>query len=153
MSADAGDEHTERFQVRMTSDSHFGWIRTRLAMDRTLLAWVRTSVSLIGFGFTIVQFFERLHDMTGVMPARRPQAARYLGLSLIATGVLIMAVSAWQHRSLVRYLWGAPYRALAGMHAAGKMAPVVEQTPALAVTLVVMLIGVFAFCTVLLRVV
>ena len=54
----------------MTSDSHFGWIRTRLAVDRTLLAWLRTSVSLIGFGFTIVQFFQRLQDASGVAPAQ-----------------------------------------------------------------------------------
>lgn len=153
MNANTDEDQSDRFQIRMTSDSHFGWIRTRLAVDRTLLAWVRTSVSLIGFGFTIVQFFERLHDMAGVIPARRPQAARHLGLSLIATGVLIMVISAWQYRGIVRYLWSAPFRALAGKDAAGRMAPVVEQTPAVAVTAIVIVIGIFAFCAVLLRVV
>jgi uncharacterized membrane protein YidH (DUF202 family) len=34
--------------VRVTSDSHFGRIRTRLALERTLMAWVRTRVALIG---------------------------------------------------------------------------------------------------------
>ena len=29
------------------------WLRTRMALDRTLMAWNRTSLSLIGFGFTI----------------------------------------------------------------------------------------------------
>jgi hypothetical protein len=33
------------------------------------------------------------------------------------------------------------------------MAPVVEQTPAIAVTVIVIVIGVFAFCAVMLRVV
>lgn len=31
--------------------------RTRLAYERTLMAWVRTSTSLIAFGFTIYQLF------------------------------------------------------------------------------------------------
>jgi len=151
MNANTNGEQTDRFEVRMTSDSHFGWIRTRLALDRTLLAWVRTSVSLIGFGFTIVQFFQRLHDMEGVAPARRPQAPRDLGLTLIGAGILIMVISAWQHRSVVRYLWSEPFRALAGKQSAGKAAPVIEQTPALAAALVVILIGIFAFGAVLLR--
>lgn len=32
--------------------------RTRKADDRTLMAWVRTSISLIGFGFAIAQSYE-----------------------------------------------------------------------------------------------
>ena len=151
LSANTSEKHGDRFEVRMTSDSHFGWIRTRLAVDRTLLAWLRTSVSLIGFGFTIVQFFQRLHDMEGVAPARRPEAPRDLGLALIGAGILIMIISVWQHRSIVRYLWSEPFHALAGRDATRKMAPVIEQTPALAASLVVILIGIFAFGAVLLR--
>ena len=78
--ADQGTQ-PHRFEVRPTSDSHFGWIRTRLSLERTLMSWVRTSVALIGFGFTIVQFFEHLHSEV-VAPALRPQAPRYLGLAL-----------------------------------------------------------------------
>src|SRR5271169_5958963 len=135
MSATTTEGASNRFEVRMTSDSHFGWIRTRLALDRTLMAWVRTSVSLIGFGFTIVQFFQRLHDMEGVAPARRPQAPRDLGLTLIGAGIVIMVISAWQHRRVVRYLWSKPFKPLAGQDASGKMELVIEQTPALATAL------------------
>src|SRR5271163_2072902 len=99
-------EHTGRFEIRMTSDSHFGWIRTRMALERTLMAWVRTGLALIGFGFTIVQFFQRLNDMQSVAPARRPEAPRDLGLALIAAGVLSLFISGGQYRRLVKYLWG-----------------------------------------------
>jgi putative membrane protein len=47
---------TDRFEVRVTADSHFAWLRTRMALERTMMAWMRTAVSLIGFGFAIVQF-------------------------------------------------------------------------------------------------
>src|SRR5580765_1531411 len=94
-----------RFEVRLTADTHWGWIRTRLSVERTLMSWVRTSVSLIGFGFTIVQFFEHLHSIAGVGPALRPEAPRYLGLSLIAAGVVSLLISIWQYRQVVHYLW------------------------------------------------
>ncbi len=96
---------TDRFEVRVTADTHFGWLRTRLSVERTLMSWVRTAVSLIGFGFAIVQFFERLQQMPGISPAAFPKAPEYLGLALISCGVLALLVSIWQYRWTVRYLW------------------------------------------------
>jgi putative membrane protein len=146
------EEATQRFEVRVTSDSHFGWIRTRLALERTLMAWVRTGVALIGFGFTIVQFFQRLQDMEGVAPARRPQAPRHLGLALIGAGILALVVSGWQYRRVVRYLWSPAFRSLAGLEAKPTEAIYVEM-PILGILVVVVLIGLFAFFAVLLRMV
>jgi putative membrane protein len=137
--------------VRATSDSHFSWIRTRLSVERTLTSWLRTAVSLIGFGFTIVQFFERLHDTKGVAQAARPEAPRYIGLALIGAGVLVLVISAFQYRRMVRYLWSAPFQPLAGVHAES-MKPVILQTPVMTVTIIMILIGVFAFGAVMLRV-
>jgi putative membrane protein len=39
----------ERFQVRVTADSYFAWLRARMALERTMMAWMRTAVALIGF--------------------------------------------------------------------------------------------------------
>jgi putative membrane protein len=49
--------NTARFEVRVTADSHFAWVRTRLSLERTMMSWLRTAVALIGFGFAIVQYF------------------------------------------------------------------------------------------------
>jgi putative membrane protein len=148
----ANQESRGRFEVRVTSDSHFGWLRTRMAADRTLMAWLRTAVALIGFGFTIVQFFQRLNTMEGVAPAARPQAPRHLGLALIGAGVLALIISAQQYRRLIRYLWSDPFRPIAGVE--GKsMAPIIMQTPLLAVVIAMILIGLFAFVSVLMRMV
>ena len=69
----------DRFEVRATADTHFGWLCTRLSVERTMMSWVRTAVSLIGFGFAIVQFFERLQQMPGTQAALIPAAPKYPG--------------------------------------------------------------------------
>jgi putative membrane protein len=143
--SEGSEAHSQRFEVRTTSDSHFSWLRTRLSLERTLMSWVRTAAALIGFGFTIVQFFERFQDMQGVAPAIRPGAPRYLGLALIFAGVVALVISVWQYRSLLRYLWSGNFAQIAGMEEKA------HQTPLFAVTIMVMVIGIFAFFAVLLR--
>jgi putative membrane protein len=147
----AQEEQPDRFEVRITSDSHFAWLRTRLALERTLMAWVRTGVALIGFGFTIVQFFQRLQEMKGVAPAARPEAPRYLGLALIGAGVLALLISGWQYRQIVRYLWSRPFRPIAGIQEKNADVPPIAQSPVLVIVIAIILIGLFAFGAVLLR--
>jgi putative membrane protein len=136
---------TGRFEVRVTADSHFAWVRTRLSLERTMMSWQRTAVALIGFGFAIVQYLEHLEETPGARSAYIPHAPRYLGLALIACGVLALAISLWQYSWAIRYLWGEPYTPLAGVTKEGK------HTPVMAVAIVLILIGLFAFFAVLLR--
>jgi putative membrane protein len=139
------DATAGRFEVRVTADTHFGWLRTRMSVERTLMSWVRTAVSLIGFGFTIVQFFGRTQHMLGVKPAQFPEAPRYLGLALIFCGIAALLISVWQYRWTLHYLWGGNFAAVAGMKEEG------GQTPLLAVCIALIFIGLFAFFAVLLR--
>ncbi|HMM77753.1 MAG TPA: DUF202 domain-containing protein [Gammaproteobacteria bacterium] len=37
-------------------------MRTLMAADRTSMAWTRTSLSLLGFGFTIYKVFQTLQE-------------------------------------------------------------------------------------------
>ena len=136
-----------RFEVRATADSHFGWIRTRLSIERTMMSWIRTAVALIGFGFAIVQFFERLEQMPGVRPAVYPNAPRALGLALISCGVLALLIAVWQYLWIIRYLWGGSFTPIAGPTREGVQAPVIV------IAILLMGIGAFAFFAVLLRLV
>ncbi len=135
----------DRFAVHATSDAHFAWVRTRLAVENTLLAWVRTSASLIGFGFTIVQFFQRFHDLEGAKPAWLPSAPRDLGLALIFCGVVALAVSTLQYRSINKYLRSGSFGALA----ISDNERYRTATPGVAILLFV--IGLFTFFAVLFR--
>ena len=135
----------DRFTVRVTSDSHFGWIRTRLSLERTMMSWLRTATALIGFGFAIVPYFNHLQQVPGARPAYLPTAPEYLGLALISCGVGALIVAIWQYEYTVRYLWSGSFEAIAGMTKEGKHSPV------LVIAMVLICIGGFAFFAVLLR--
>lgn len=137
-------EGTARFEVKPTAESHFSWLRTRLSTERTLMSWLRTGVSLIGFGFTIFQVSARLHQ-PGSGNALLPEAPRYLGMALIAGGTLGLMIAAWQYRWLIRYLNRPEYRPVAGIRGA------LHHTPTLALTLLLSVVGAVAFVAVILR--
>ena len=139
-------EGTSRFQVRATAESHFSWLRTRMSVERTLMSWVRTATALIGFGFTIFQFLYRFNKTPGVEPPEYPWAPWFLGLGLIGTGLAALIISVWEYRSTVRYLWEKDFKPIAGVD------EFAHHTPVVAVSVVLILIGIFAFVAVLLRV-
>jgi putative membrane protein len=140
-------ERTPRFEVRVTAESHFAWLRTRLAVERTMMAYLRTAVSLIGFGFAIVQFFHNFHQMPGEATPRFPDAAWYLGLALIFCGVMATIIAIREYQWTIRYLWGESFAPVAGMTKEGK------NSPLFATAIVLVLIGTFAFFAVLLNLV
>jgi inner membrane protein YidH len=135
----------DRFIVKVTSDSHFGWLRTRLSLERTMMSWLRTATALIGFGFAIVQYLNHLQQVPQAHAAYLPTAPEYLGLALISCGVGALVVSIWQYEFTVRYLWSGEFEPIAGMTKEGKHSPV------LAIAIVLICVGVFAFFAVLLR--
>lgn len=71
--------------------------RTRLAHDRTLMAWVRTSTSLISFGFTIYKFFQYLHEQNAVRSDRLFGPRQY-ALLMISVGIVALMFATAQHR-------------------------------------------------------
>jgi putative membrane protein len=90
-----------------------GYERTSLAADRTLMAWIRTSVSMISFGFTIYKFFMYLRE-SGFLSDRLPMyGPRNLGLGLVGLGTFLLGLAILEYflyqRSLSRRT-GQKYR-------------------------------------------
>src|SRR5215469_17988429 len=93
---------------------HLAWVRTFMALERTLNAWVRTATALIGFGFGIVQFFEHFNQIGGAVPHKGPHLARYVGLLMIAIGTLALSIAIFQYQRVVKYLMSDAFRGVAG---------------------------------------
>ncbi|EJL22451.1 YidH family protein [Novosphingobium sp. AP12] len=63
--------------------------RTILAADRTLMAWIRTSLSMLSFGFTIYKFLDSIPRAPGQAHEDSPQR---VGLFLAAMGTAAMVL-------------------------------------------------------------
>lgn len=78
-----------------------------LAAERTLLAWIRTGLALMGFGFVVARFGLFLQQFAALQ--HTPSQASYglslwFGTSLIAAGVIVNLASVLRHIRLVREL-------------------------------------------------
>jgi putative membrane protein len=83
--------------------------RSRAAADRTLMAWIRTCLSLIGFGFgipTIVRAIENTRISHHLNPVR---FSVIVGLSFIVTGMLGMVLGLREHRKLLKQIQNNRY--------------------------------------------
>ena len=134
-----------RFDVQPTVGNHFAWMRTMLGLQRTLMAAVRTSVSLIGFGFTVAQFFDKIRDkLPENMKGIDINVPRTLGLILIGAGVVSLIMFTSQYRSSVDHLRTGDYAVLA-------TAEKTLHRPTYVVAFAVIVIGIAAFVSIFLR--
>jgi hypothetical protein len=76
-----------------------------------------------------------------------PGAPRYVCLAMIGAGVIACAVAISEYRESLRYLWGKEFRPVAGAREAKPTASVVQPLAVL-----ILLVGMFAFAAVLMRV-
>ena len=75
--------------------------RTLMASERTFMAWARTSLSLISFGFSIFKFMQYAQEIE-TKAKLTTSGARNLGTTLVALGVVFLIISSVQHWQLLR---------------------------------------------------
>ena len=66
-----------------------------MAADRTLMAWMRTSLSMLSFGFTIYKFLDTMAQQGQLQRSHSPQV---VGLFLAALGtvtIIFGTISYW----------------------------------------------------------
>jgi putative membrane protein len=78
-----------------------------LAVERTLLAWIRTGLALMGFGFVVARFglfLERLLMLESRTGGQSYGLSLWFGTALIVGGIIVNAFAGWHHIRLVHQL-------------------------------------------------
>jgi putative membrane protein len=90
-----------------------GKISDRLANERTFLAWIRTSVGLMGFGFVVVKFSIFVKqisiDMGRPVPVTSHGYSSTMGIGLVAFGAIIGILSFCRYRKIEKQISDPEY--------------------------------------------
>ena len=88
--------------------------RVYFAAERTLLAWVRTGLAMMGFGFVVARFGLFLRELAAVRdvsPQHSTGLSLWVGTTLVILGVAVNVAAAVKHWHTVRRLErGQPLR-------------------------------------------
>jgi putative membrane protein len=80
--------------------------RVYFAAERTLLAWQRTAIALIGLGFIVERFslFVRMVSGGDALPPGHVRASLVFGVSFLLVGAAVASMAAWQFSRFIREL-------------------------------------------------
>ena len=81
--------------------------RVYFAAERTLLAWLRTGIAVIGLGFLVARFGVFLMIVRGAMIERSQITSSLIGIGFVVLGAFMIAVATWQHTQFSKTLSAA----------------------------------------------
>ena len=88
--------------------------RVRLAGERTLLAWIRTGLAMMGLGFVVARFglfLTELRTAEQLPPHRAVGWSLWIGTGLLVLGIAVNLLAAAQYAAFARRLdRGEPYQ-------------------------------------------
>ena len=78
--------------------------RVFFAAERTLLAWQRTAIAVIGLGFVIERFGLFLRFVHGALPVEESRMTVIVALTFLGLGASVALISTWQYRRFLKQL-------------------------------------------------
>lgn len=99
----------------MIKNSKIDRQREHQANERTFLAWLRTSIALIGFGFAIARFSLFLRQLHSTLTQQDPQVhpifnSENLGVCLVIFGIVVIALAGWHYNQVFWQIEHGNYR-------------------------------------------
>ncbi len=99
----------------MNKSSKIDRQREHQANERTFLAWLRTSLALIGLGFGIARFSLFLRQFQATVTQQEVSSPPFLnsenlGLSLVVFGIAVIALAAWRYNQVFWQIERGDYR-------------------------------------------
>jgi putative membrane protein len=93
--------------------------RFTLALERTLLAWIRTALALMGLGFVVARLPLLVGDLNSIgdPTSTTPALSRAIGVGLVCLAVLVQIIALYEYQrnsakvmrgeTLIPTLWSA----------------------------------------------
>ena len=85
-----------------------------MAAERTFLAWIRTGIAFMGFGFVVARFGlflrEIAHSNNMTVPQHDSGLSLPVGISLIAAGIMVNLIAAIRHHRYIKALDRGQFR-------------------------------------------
>ena len=78
--------------------------RVYFAAERTLLAWIRTGITVIGLGFVVARFGLFLQILRHDPSPNTHPGSTLIGVGLVLLGSAAVSMAAWQHAQFCRNL-------------------------------------------------
>ncbi len=89
-------------------------VTDHLANERTFLAWIRTAIAVMGFGFVVVKFSLFVRQFTLLVDAKDVQHHQgfsgIIGISLVLIGAVMVVFSYYNYKRIQKEINRADYQ-------------------------------------------
>ena len=83
--------------------------RNRAAAERTTLAWIRTALALISFGFGLDKIISAIRDAGGEGNTSQDVGVQLMSMGFIGVGIFTLLIAIRQHKRELIRLRSDPY--------------------------------------------
>ena len=88
--------------------------RIYMAAERTFLAWIRTGIALMGFGFVVARFGLFLREIAlgnnVTVPRHNNGLSLPIGIGLIVASIMVIVIAAIRHHRYIKALDRGQFR-------------------------------------------
>lgn len=123
--------------IKTSTTNELARERNRAAADRTLLAWIRTSIAMIGFGFGVGKLTDVLEKQTAPIPNESVDSGIIFGEAFITLGIFSLLAAIVQYWRILKRIDDVQYA-----YTPSRALPMMTA-------ILLLLIGLFAFIAIL----